>query len=128
MRNKILFYKLNGELDSTEQLNNHNLRHINGMMTRCTLINGTTEVGFADPLRTHDRNSFDDKIHDYIYLWTWDNLDEESHTLIGDDEDKYNQTFKKIDIGDITKVESILYSNPRFGGLLTNKFHIITES
>lgn len=126
MNNKILFYKLNGELDRTELLNNHNLRHINGMMTRCTLRNGTVKVGFADPLRTHDRDSFDDSVHDYIYLWTWDNLDEKSHTLIGNDENRYNQTFRSIALGEIMKVESILYSNPRFGSPLTNKFNIIT--
>lgn len=61
-----------------------------------------------------------------IYLWTWDNLDEKSHTLIGNDENRYNQTFRSVALGEIMKVESILYSNPRFGSPLTNKFNIIT--
>ena len=40
------------------------------------------------------------------------------------EKNKYNQTFKKVNIDEIIKVESILYSNPRWGGKLTNKFSI----
>ena len=60
-------------------------------------------------LETCDRNSYDGKVHDNIFLWTWDNLDEENHKLIGDEKNKYNQTFKKVNIDEIIKVESILY-------------------
>ena len=124
MNNKIIFYKLNGEISDIEELTNENLSHINGMMTRCTLEDGSRVIGYADPFRTCDRNLYDNKIHDYIFLWTWDNLDEENHKLIGNEENRYNQTFKKVNIPNIIKVESILYSNPRFGGKLTNEFFI----
>ena len=121
---KIIFYKQNGEISDIKELTNDNLERINGMMTRCTLEDESEMVGFADPFRTCDRNSYDGKVHDNIFLWTWDNLDEENHKLIGDENNKYNQTFKKVIIDEIIKVESILYSNPRWGGKLTNKFSI----
>ena len=121
---KIVFYKKNGEIYDIKELTNDNLERINGMMTRCTLGDESEIVGFADPFRICDRNSYDGKVNDNIFLWTWDNLDEENHKLIGDGNNKYNQTFKKVIIDEIIKVESILYSNPRWGGKLTNKFSI----
>ena len=121
---KIIFYKQNGEISDIKELTNDNLELINGMMTRCTLGDVSQIVGFADPFRTCDRNSYDGNVHDNIFLWTWDNLDEENHKLIGDGNNKYNQTFKKVITDEIIKVESILYSNPRWGGKLTNKFSI----
>lgn len=121
---KIIFYKQNGEISDIKELTNDNLELINGMMTRCTLGDVSQIVGFADPFRTCDRNSYDGNVHDNIFLWTWDNLDEENHKLIGDGNNKYNQTFKKVIIDEIIKVESILYSNPRWRGKLTNKFSI----
>ena len=81
-------------------------------------------MGYADPFRSNDKEGFDLKIHDYIYLWTFDNLDEVTNKLIGDDKNRYNQTYKKVIINDILLVESIMYSNPRWGGKLTNKFII----
>ena len=121
---KIIFYKQNGEISDIKELTNDNLELINGMMTRCTLGDVSQIVGFADPFRTCDRNSYDGNVHDNIFLWTWDNLDEENHKLIGDENNKYNQTFKKVITDEIIKVESILYSNPRWRGKLTNKFSI----
>ena len=94
------------------------------MITRCTLKDESEIVGFADSFTQRDINLYGHKLHDNIFLWTWDNLDEENHKLIGDGNNKYNQTFKKVIIDEIIKVESILYSNPRWGGKLTNKFSI----
>ncbi len=119
---KITFYKSNGEINSEEQLTNGNLAHIHGMMTKCYLVNGKMAEGFADSFRSSEKNGFDSKVHDYIYLWTWDNLDEHTGKLIGSNEQKYSQTFKKVKIDEIEKVEAIIYSNPRWGGKLTNKF------
>ncbi len=87
---KIIFYKQNGEISDIKELTNDNLELINGMMTRCTLGDVSQIVGFADPFRTCDRNSYDGNVHDNIFLWTWDNLDEENHKLIGDGNNKYN--------------------------------------
>lgn len=124
MNNKIIFYKTNGEISNIIELTNENLSQINGMMTRCTLVDKSEKIGYADPFRTHDTNLHDSKVHDYIFLWTWENLDEENNKLIGNEENKFNQVFEKVNINNIIKVESILYSNPIWGGLLTNKFFI----
>ena len=119
---KIIFYKLDGQIKSEEKMYKENLGHINGMMTKCTMINGIEEVGFADPTGIYNKEKYDGKVQDYIYLWTWDNLDESTGKLIGDDDEKYNQTFKSVKIDDIEKIEAITNSNPRWGGKLTNKF------
>lgn len=121
MEKKITFYKLNGDIDNEKLLNEESLRNTNGMMLKCYMKNGIEEIGFADPYRIHDKD-FDDSVHDYINLWTWDNLDEDKHELIGDDDSKYNQSFKKVKIKDIVRIEAILHSNPRWGGKLTNNF------
>lgn len=120
--NKVKFYKNNGDLDHEELLNEENLAHTNGMLLKCLMKDGTKIIGYADPYRTHDKESFDNEIHDYIYLWIWDNIDEETHTLVGNENSKYNQTFQKVNILDIKNVEAILHSNPRWGGKITNKF------
>lgn len=92
------------------------------MLTRVCLKNGTSIEGYADPYRCND-GTYDDKIRDYIILWTFNNLDEVTH--------KYNiedgQNIVKVDITDIQYVYSILYSNPRWGGILTNRFYINIE-
>lgn len=122
MKNEILFYEQNGKLNKKEILDNDNLQHANGMMTKCTLKDGTIEEGFCDVFKTYEKNFKCNKVKDYIYIWKWENLDEEKHVLVGNEECRYNKTFKKIIIKDIIKVECILYSNPRWEGLLTNKF------
>lgn len=124
---KIIFYKLDGKVKSEEILNKKNLCHILGMMSKCTMTNGAKEIGFALPIETHNKEKYDEKVHDYIYLWTWDNLNENTGELIGDDDEKYNQTFKPVKIDDIEKIESIIFSNPRWGGKLTNKFEFYSD-
>lgn len=119
---KIKFYKYDGSLEREELLNDYSLAGTNGMLLKCHMNDGTTEVGYSDPYRTHSQEEYDGEVHDYIYLWTWDNLDEETHQLIGDNDTKFNQTFKKITIKKINSIDAILYSNPRWGGKLTNKF------
>jgi len=126
MKNKIIYYKQNGDIDHEELLNEESLAHTNGMMLKCYMKNGIKEIGFSDPYRTHD-NDFDDLVHDYINLWTWDNLDENKHELIGNDDSRYNQSFKKVMIDNIVCIEAILYSNPRWGGRLTNSFDYFTS-
>lgn len=124
---KIVFYKLNGQVKSEEELTKENLEHINGMMTKCTMVNGIEEVGFADTTGVYNKKIYDGRIHDYIYLWTWDSLNEETGKLIGDGDEKYNQNHKPVKIDDIEKVEAITYSNPRWGGKLTNKFEFYSD-
>ena len=120
----ISYYKLDGTLDKTEELNNDNIASTNGMMVRCSMKDGTICEGFSDPFRTHGKPIYDGKIHDVIYLWTWDHLDEETHKLVGDVETKFDQTFVPVIIDEIICIDAILHSNPRWGGRLTNSFSI----
>lgn len=119
---KIFLYLLNGELDHEEELTKENIRGINGMMTRCHMINGEELVGFSNVFRSKDGTNFNSEIQGYIHLWTWDNLDEETHQLVGDGVSKFDQTFIPVNIDSIKYIEAILRSNPRFGSRLTNKF------
>lgn len=120
----IKYYKLNGQVKMEELLTKENLEHINGMMTKCTMVNGTEEVGLAYLTDTCYIGIYDDKINECIYLLTLENLDENTGNLIGNDDEKYNQIVKTVKIDDIEKVESILYSNSRWDGKLTNKFEV----
>lgn len=121
---QITYYDRNGAVNKTEPLTPNNLGGTAGMMIRCHLADGTKAVGFADPFRTKD--DYDGKIHNVIYLWTWANLDEETHKLTGKDSEKFDQVFTAVEIDKICAVEAILYSNPRWGVPLTNRFFIDT--
>lgn len=121
---KIYYYKNDGSLEGEEPLNIECLGNINGMMVKCHMKNGTIQIGFADPYRTLNEAEYTGEVKDVIYLWTWDNIDESAHRLIGDDDDKYSQTFIPVKIKYIIRIDAILFSNPRWGGLLTNKFYI----
>ncbi len=121
---KIIFYNNNGTFYREEDLTLENLRYTAGMMSKCSMSDGTIYTGFADPFRVNPKSSlpFDNEVHDFIYLSKWENLDEESHQLIGNDNEKYNQIYQKVEIEKISKMECILYSGPRWGGRLTNRF------
>ena len=119
---KITLYKLNGVIDKVLKLNIDNIKGLNGMKLKCHLFNGEDKIGFADVYRTHEKEEFDNEVHDYINLWTFDMLDENTHQLVGEEENKYKQTFIKVRIDDIDNIEAILHSNPRWGTRLTNNF------
>lgn len=65
---RIIFYKLNGQMKAEEVLTKENLEHINGMMTRCTMANGTEEIGFADPTGICNKEIYDGKINEHISM------------------------------------------------------------
>ena len=119
---KISYYKQDGTLANQRELNEANIGGTVGMMVRCFLKNGDIYEGFSAPF--HRSNGAEVKVHDVIYLWTWDHLDEETHRLIGNEQTKYDQTFTPIAIDKIIRMDAILYSNPRWGGLLTNRFFL----
>ena len=124
---EIIFYNLDGTVNNIATFTEENIAQCNGKKLKCSLTDGVEIVGFADVYRTRNRNEFDNKIHDYIYLWTFDNLCEEQHKLIGADDIKYNQTFKRVQLEEIVKIEAILYSRPGWGAGLTNKFEFCTK-
>ena len=121
---KIYYYQNDGTIKGEEPLNENNLGNINGMMVKCHMKNGSIQIGFADPYRTCNRAEYTGEIKDIIYLWTWDNIDETMHQLVGNGDDKYSQTYIPVKIEYITRIDAILYSNPRWGVRLTNKFYI----
>ena len=120
----IAYYTADGKFKEQQDLNYDSLGNTNGMMLRCFMKDGTQMEGFADPYRTHGMPPYDGSIHDYIYLWTWDHLDEKIHRLVGDDDTKFDQTHVPVPIHEIIHIDAILYSNPRWGGRLTNRFFI----
>ena len=121
---KICYYQNDGSFCKEEILNKDNLGNIHGMMVKCHMKNGFVQIGFADSYGAHDLSRITHRVKDIIYLWTWDNIDETTHQLIGTGVDKYSQTYIPVKIEYITQIDAILYSNPRWGGLLTNKFYI----
>ena len=121
---KIYYYQNDGTIKGEEPLNENNLGNINGMMVKCHMKNGSFQIGFADPYRAHNPPECTGEIKDIIYLWTWDNIDETTHQLVGKGDDKYNQTYIPVKIEYINRIDAILYSNPRWGVRLTNKFYI----
>ena len=66
---KIKYYRYNGNLEKEEELTEDNLKHTNGMLLRCILNDNTEVIGYADPYRTHEKESYDGEVHDYINLW-----------------------------------------------------------
>ncbi len=118
----INFYDLKGNIIESSLLTCENIEKTHGMMARCFLNNNKVYEGFADVYRKIDSTEYALSVGEYIHLWTWDNLNEETHQLDGDAKSKYSQTYTAIKITDILKMDAILYSNPRFGTRLTNTF------
>ena len=121
MENKIIFYNQGGSINTKEELSEESLKKTNGMMVRCTLKNGVKEEGLCDPYHIAENNC-NNTIRDYILLCNWKNLNEKTHELMGDNETKFEQIYKKLKINDILYIEAILYSNPRWSGRFTNRF------
>ena len=112
--NIIKYYDLYGELKYFKELNNINLSNINGMKVKCILKNQKEIIGFADPLRLSD-NTFDNSVHDYIYINTYKYLNEENNKLENEDiNKKFDMIKTKINIYDISLIDVILQSNARW--------------
>ena len=123
-RNRISYYTWDGRLKEQQELYTANIGDTNGMMVRCLLRDGTVREGFSDPYRTRGEPPYDGSVHDVVYLWTWEHLDEETHRLMGDERTRFDQTFVSVPIHEIVGMDAILYSNPRWGGRLTNRFSL----
>ena len=126
---KLIYYNRDGSFYKEKELLLENLRETTGMMSKCYMNDGTEITGFSVPFRTYKNTSFpfDNKVHDYFYLWEWKNLNEKLHQLVGNDSDKYLQIYKKIEIDKMVKMECILHSNPRWGGKFTNRFEFFKK-
>ena len=120
---RIYYYRGDGSLYNEDELSRKTLRNINGMLVRCFMQNGSIQIGYAEPYRASLESGRDFESEPMMYLWTWDNIDETSHALIGDDITKFSQTHTPVKIDRIARIDAILYSNPRWGGRLTNRFY-----
>ena len=116
----IYIYKRDGTFQSTKTLTNRNLSEIAGMLSKVILKDGSSLEGYADPLRLQGKDEYDGTVHEYIYLWTFKDLNEVTKQY----DIKNGLNITKVNICDIQNIHSILHSNPRWGGPLTNKFWI----
>ena len=61
---------------------------------------------------------------EYITLETFVNLDENTHTFVGEANHKYDIYREAIPMSLISHIDAILYSGLRWGGIPTNKFDL----
>ena len=119
---KISYYKKGGTLVAQEELTADNTMGTLGMMVRCIMKNGDIYEGYSDIQGPRERRNGLSVKRGILYLTTWRHLDEETHQLMGDENTKYDLTYTPLLIDKIVSMDAILYSNPRWGGGLTNRF------
>lgn len=124
---RIRFYQQDGRVNDEQELTPDSLYSAMGMMARCYLRDGSQHDGFVCFTPGIDLESQRKDYGSTFFLWTWAHLDEKTHKLVGDDRSKYDQTYESIDYLDLESVDAIMYSNPRWGGLLYNHFFIDTR-
>ena len=127
MRN-ITYYKHNGEVSKEVSLNEKTIKDCHGMKIRCVLIDGSEHVGFANPFYSFEKGNIvlgiDASSLEYITLETFVNLDENTHTFVGEANHKYDIYREAIPMSLISHIDAILYSGLRWGGIPTNKFDL----
>ncbi len=122
---RIRFYQQDGSIHAETELTTFkSLYDAGGMMARCYLRDGSCHEGFVCFTPGMDAASYEKDYGLTFFLCTWAHLDEETHSLVGDDDSKYDQNYEPIDYQDVEHIDAILYSNPRWGGLLYNHFFI----
>lgn len=124
---RIRFYARDGRIHSERELTPENLYGALGMMARCYLRDDSYHDGFVCFSPGLDIESQEKDYGSTFFLWTWANLDEETNQLVGNGQTKYNKNYEPIDFLEVERVDAILYSNPRWGGLLYNHFFIDTR-
>lgn len=111
---ELINYKENGDLNYKLPFSPDHVKHFMGQKTRIILNDGSKLVGFTS-------NNF---VNNTIELWTFVNLDEDKHILTGRGRERLAQKYVKAPLSEVTKIETILNSNPRNGMPLTNKFQV----
>lgn len=123
--NIITYYK-NGKIEKTESINRITIKHCHGMKIKCTLLDGTEKVGFANPYYSFEKGDIivgpEANLLEYITLETFVNLDEESHEFKGDDEHKFDINREMVLLNLISHIDALLYSGLRWGSIPTNRF------
>lgn len=120
----ISFYNLDGSLYAERPLDRASIENCHGMKIKCILLDGSERVGFANPFYSFEkgRSSFNSQELDYITLETFVNLDEATHTFVGDEEHRYDINREAVPISLISHIDAVLYSGLRWGGLPTNRY------
>ena len=95
-----------------------------GMMVRCYMRDGSCHDGFVSFTPGWDVESLRNDYGSSFFLWTWAHLDEATNQLVGTGAVKYEQNFEAIDFREVEHTDAILYSNPRWGGRLHNRFFV----
>ena len=121
---KIVFYNPNGAISDEVSLNSTSIKKCFGMKIRCILIDGSIYVGYASPFYSSKRDEIDQQNFDYINLETFINLDEESHTFVGDEKHRFDIKCETVQISSVSHVDAILYSGLRWDSFPTNKFNL----
>lgn len=113
----ITIYDLSLKIVKEEILDEDTLTSYQGQKARLKLLDGSTREGFIETSEfAKDR---------IVGLWTFTYLDESTHELVGEPPVRNELSWQFIPINLITAVDLILYSNPRWGVILTNKFEIV---
>ncbi|QDR73630.1 hypothetical protein FOD75_11070 (plasmid) [Limosilactobacillus reuteri] len=114
---KITLFDLGLNKVKEETLTKEALLSYQGEKTRLTLSDSSVHEGFIETSKFAD--------DDIIGLWTFTFLNDETHDLESDYPLKNEQTWEFIPVSLITSVDLLLHSNPRWGGILTNKFQVV---
>lgn len=122
----IVYYKPNGEVVKELPINKKTVQDCHGMKVKCTLIDGSEHVGFANPYYSFEKGKISTESEglDYITLETFVNLNEETHAFVGDKEHRFDIKREAISISLIAHIDAILYSGLRWGNPPTNKFNL----
>ncbi len=114
---KIAIFKTSGELDDVFELNERNMYRCVGMKIRLMMRSGIEVQGFVgNEVYADEHDNY------FIEIWNYKHLNETTHTLEGTGLSKYDTNAIIIYLKDIIAMEAISYTNPRWGGLLTNYF------
>lgn len=110
----IEFYKLNGQFDSELPLNERNVVQTNGMKVKVTTFDGVEHVGYLE---------YHIDFHGFVNLYTYKYLNEQTGELVAPSgKDRFELLREKLYIKDMTHVDAIVNSNPRWGSRLTNEY------
>ncbi len=126
---KITYYYPDGRIAEEHPLNRISIEKCLGMKVRCILIDGSQRVGFSNPFYSFEKGGISAEAQelDYTTLETYVNLDEETHTFVGDENHKFDINREAVPISLISHIDVILYSGLRWGILPTNKFNLKTN-
>ncbi|MBQ4136655.1 MAG: hypothetical protein IJD67_00965 [Clostridia bacterium] len=123
---KITYLYMDGRISKEYPLNKSSIMECHGMKIKCILIDGSEHIGFANPYYSFEKGAItlDPQELDYITLETFANLDEETHTFVGDKEHQFDINREVIPISLISHIDAILFSALRWGNPPTNKFNL----